>query len=130
MKMNKTIPFHGELKIVKDGKTNHKPMNALPTIPFNGLLLRGRIKKAAMASLAIVGLALFAGLPLRAATFTVTTSQNWSDFSPQPTSADAIEVEGGATLTVNVANGQCASIQLGLSTGASPGDGSLTFQSG
>src|SRR6266700_1739483 len=105
-----------------------KPMNAPPTIPFNHLPPRGRPKKATIALLAIVGLALFVELPLRAATFTVSADQNWSGFSPQPTSADAIQVGNGAILTVDVANGVCASIQLGLSSG-SVGDGSLTFLS-
>src|ERR1043165_4035847 len=100
-------------------------MNALPSFPFKCQSPCGHIK--GVVPLVVVSLALLVGLPLGATTFTVTTSQNWSDFSPQPTSADAIVVRNGATLTVNIANGQCASIQLGVS---GSGDGSLTFLSG
>src|SRR5256885_2117245 len=74
-----------------------------------------------------VALALFCVNSLQAATYTVTTSQNWSALSPQPTSADAVAIQNGATLTVDVANGACASIQVGVSGG---GNGTLSFQDG
>src|SRR5436190_8284024 len=108
-------------------RSDRSPNHALPNIPLTPLRLHARMKKPTVLSLAIVGLALLGAEPLRAVTFTVTSSQNWSGFSPQPTSADAIEVESGATLTVNIANGECASIQLGV---AGAGDGALAFQSG
>src|SRR2546422_4176962 len=80
--------------------------------------------------LAVIGLVLLLGQPLRAATYTVTTNQNWSAFSPQPTSADAIVVQSGATLTADVTNGICASIQLGISGGGNSGTLSFPTQAG
>ena len=67
---------------------------------------------------------------LYANSITISTNTNWSSIisgsgtGGQPNSSDAITVNLGATLTVNVANGSCASIQLGsLFLGA----GTLTF---
>src|SRR5678816_292214 len=82
------------------------------------------MKKLAVVACLLVS-ASFGALRLGAATYTVTASQTWSAFSPQPTSADAIVVQNGAVLTVDVASGACASIQLG---GSGAGNGTLTFQ--
>src|SRR5262249_13815759 len=84
------------------------------------------MKKLAVV-VAMMTLAWFGIEPIRAATYTVSSSQNWSAFSPQPTSADAIVVQNAATLTVDVGNGDCASIQIGVS---GSGDGTLSFQNG
>jgi len=51
-------------------------------------------------------------------TITVTTSKNWSDLAPQPTSADLVVVRNAATLTVDV-SGDCCGIQLGIAGGGS-----------
>ena len=69
---------------------------------------------------------------LNANTITISTSTNWSSIisgsgtGGQPNSSDAISVIFGATLIINVANGSCASVQLGsLFLGA----GTLAFNS-
>ena len=66
---------------------------------------------------------------LQAATFEITSNTNWSAIPGGPPAAeDAIVVRNGATLTVDVNNGVCASIQLGgTSTGS--GNGTLAFNS-
>src|ERR1043166_4822318 len=74
----------------------------------------------------VLGFALLAAQPLDAALISITTSANWSAISPAPTSSDDIEVKN-ATLTVDVASGTCASLQLGVGGGGG-GDGTLTFQ--
>ena len=61
--------------------------------------------------------------------YTVTTSQNWSAFSPQPTSADSVKVKNNTILTVDVSAGTAACIQLGLGT-PTAGNGTLRFNSG
>jgi len=73
-----------------------------------------------------------------AATVTLNANTNWSAIitgsgaGGQPSSADNIIVTRGATLTVDVANGQAASIQLGLDSGApgQRGNGTLLFNAG
>ncbi len=56
----------------------------------------------------------------------ISANTNWSAISPTPTSSTTIEIRNGATLTVNVTNAVCASIQIGAT--ASPGNfGVLTF---
>src|SRR5437899_748818 len=64
---------------------------------------------------------------LRATSYTVTASQNWTAFLPQPSSGDDITVISGATLTVNTNNATCVSIQLGGGSGGSAGTGTLLF---
>ena len=59
-------------------------------------------------------------------TITITSSKNWSAISPLPTSSDAIVVKNDATLTVDVSNALCASLQLG-SGSPSSGAGTLSF---
>ena len=60
------------------------------------------------------------------ATVTITANTNWSAITTgtgggQPTSADAVIVKNGATLTVDVSTGVCASIQLGVNAVGSNG---------
>src|SRR5262245_38555463 len=92
------------------------------------------MKHLTIVSLVTGALTFFGAGPLRAASLTISTSQNWSAITTgsgaggQPDSTDAITVQGGATLTVDVTNGVCASIQLGGSQ--SGNNGGLTFQSG
>jgi hypothetical protein len=64
-----------------------------------------------------------------AATYTVSSSQNWSTLSIQPTSSDTVIVNGGATLTVDVPNATVGALQVG---GSNIGDGAGTviFNSG
>ncbi|HLL44208.1 MAG TPA: hypothetical protein VK369_13760, partial [Segetibacter sp.] len=70
------------------------------------------------------------------ATITITSNTNWSAIntgsgpSGQPSSGDAIVVRNGATLTVDVANGACLNVSLGIGVIAFPGNGTLTFQAG
>ncbi len=64
-----------------------------------------------------------------AATFTISSNTNWSAIvGGPPTSADAIIITNGATLTVDVSNAVCASIQIGTTT--STNTGTLSFNSG
>src|SRR5213596_1973887 len=92
------------------------------------------MKHLTIGSLVAVAMAFFGAGPLRAASLTITASQNWSAITTgsgaggQPDSSDSITVQNGATLTVDVTTGACASIQLGGS--GSGGTGALTFQSG
>ncbi len=67
-------------------------------------------------------------------TRTSTQSGNWSSTStwggnPVPTSADAVIINGGFTVTVDVPNASCASVQVGGST-SNAGTGGLTFANG
>jgi len=68
-------------------------------------------------------------------TITIGNSINWNAITTGsgtgglPSSSDDIVISNGRTLTVNVANGVCASIQVG-STATTSGDGTLTFNSG
>src|SRR6266542_4727096 len=93
-----------------------------------------KMKHLTFVSLVAVALAFFGAGALHAASLTITASQNWSAITTgsgaggQPDSTDAITVQNGATLTVDVTTGACASIQLGGS--GSAGTGGLTFQSG
>jgi len=66
---------------------------------------------------------------LHAATYTVISSANWSAFPTTPTTSDNIVVRNGATLTVDVSDAVCASIQLGRDgMGAGfAGTGTLVF---
>ena len=66
---------------------------------------------------------------LHAATYTVISSANWSAFPTTPTTSDNIVVRNGATLTINVSDAVCASIQLGVDgMGAGfAGTGTLLF---
>jgi hypothetical protein len=66
---------------------------------------------------------------INAATITIINNTNWSAISPAPTSADVIQIGGNATLTVDVPNGVCASIQVGMA-GSSETYGVLRFNSG
>ena len=62
----------------------------------------------------------------QAATYTVTSSSNWSTcsfFTSAPTDADIIQIGNGATLTVDVTGAICGELQIGQSSGA----GTLTF---
>ncbi|HYM95535.1 MAG TPA: hypothetical protein VET23_15460, partial [Chitinophagaceae bacterium] len=58
----------------------------------------------------------------------ITSNTNWNAISPTPTSATTIEIRNNATLTVNVSNAVCASIQIGGNSGS--GAGTLLFNSG
>ena len=68
---------------------------------------------------------------VNAATITVTGNTNWSALTGGsgigglPNNTDILIVRGGATLTVNVTNAACASLQLGGTT--ANGAGTLTF---
>jgi hypothetical protein len=57
------------------------------------------------------------------AVITITNNRNWTDQTINP--ADDVIVRAGATLTVNVGNAACNSLQLGGTTGN--GAGTLTF---
>ena len=70
-------------------------------------------------------LILFFGLFANAATITITTNTNWS--LAGITSVDDVIVRNGATLTVNVTNATCATLQLGRVAGVSAQAGTLTF---
>src|SRR5436309_11318656 len=93
-----------------------------------------KMKYLTIVSLVAGAMAFVGAGPLRAASITITTSQNWSTITTgsgaggQPDSTDAITVQNGATLTNDVTTASCASIQLGGS--GSAGNGGLTFQSG
>ncbi|MCK6559199.1 hypothetical protein L6R21_08355, partial [bacterium] len=69
------------------------------------------------------------------AQITITANTNWGAISSgsgpagQPSTTDAIIVKNGATLTVDVSNGQCASLALGQD-GADAGAGTLWFNAG
>ena len=69
--------------------------------------------------------------PTQAAAITISANTNWSAIVTgsgplgQPNSTDTITITNGATLTVNVTNGTCASIQIG--TTASSNTGTLSF---
>src|SRR5437879_4707678 len=75
------------------------------------------------------------GTPAFAAAITITVNTNWSAINTgtgaggQPSTGDTILVKNGATLTVDVANGQVGTITLG---GAAPlaGQGTLAFAVG
>ena len=92
---------------------------------FRFLLSAFRLTLCAALFLSITGTA-------RAAAITVNSSENWSAITTgsgpggQPSATDTITITTGATLTVNVANGVCASIQIG-STSILGGNGTLTF---
>lgn len=64
------------------------------------------------------------------------SSLNWSALTTgsgtggAPSSSDTITLFGGATLTVDIANAVCGSIQLGSSSGGQPGSGNLVFNAG
>ncbi|KAF2335534.1 Ig-like domain-containing protein [Flavobacterium daemonense] len=62
-----------------------------------------------------------------AATITVSSSTTWSALNPNST--DDIVVRGGATLTIDVTNATCASLQLGRAGGNGAETGTLTFAS-
>lgn len=62
-------------------------------------------------------------------TSTWSTSDNGSGPAGPPTSSDAVVINRGKTVTVNVANAACASLQLGGTTSGS-GAGTVTFNSG
>jgi hypothetical protein len=59
-------------------------------------------------------------LNLYANNITISVNKNWSTINTgsgpggQPNSSDAVTVSAGATLTVDVANASCASVQLGV----------------
>lgn len=66
---------------------------------------------------------------LHAATYTIISDADWSAFPTTPTATDDIVVRNGATLTINVSDAVCASIQLGvdgMGTGFA-GTGTLLF---
>ncbi len=88
-------------------------------------------------SLAILGavvVTLLGATTASGVTITVGTSENWSAITTgsgtggQPAPTDSIIVSNTATLTVNLATAQCASIQLGATSGS--GTGTLLFNSG
>jgi len=72
-------------------------------------------------------LVLFSNYSLQASTFTVTANRSWSMLMPTPTAVDVIIVRNGATLTVDVTNAVCGSIQL---ASIFNGNGILAFNSG
>jgi hypothetical protein len=96
------------------------------------------MKKSAWYGGFMCALLLAWGTHALALTITLNAATNWSAINTgsgalgQPSSADIIILTRGAMLTVNVANGQCASIQLGLDTGPAGqrGSGTLTFNAG
>src|SRR5712691_413735 len=90
------------------------------------------MKKFALQGFFICALSIAWGTHALAAIITVNKSINWSALGIAPTSADTVVVQKGATLTVDVANGQCASIQLGLDSGTAGqrGNGTLVFNAG
>ncbi len=64
-----------------------------------------------------------------AATINVTLNTNWTTIAP--ISADTVITKNGATITVDVANGECASINIGSDVGVvgQRGIGTLAFNS-
>src|SRR5208283_2799201 len=92
------------------------------------------MRRLILFSISILAVVLIYATEASAATITVGTSTNWSTLTGGsgpgglPSSADAIVVNTAATLTVNVANAVCASIQLGGPTTGS-GAGTLLFSS-
>lgn len=79
--------------------------------------------------LLLVMLALGSGAA-HAVAITITANTNWSAIAPAPAAGDTITVKNGATLTVDVAAGVCASMQLGVAGGAGNGNGTLLFNAG
>jgi hypothetical protein len=79
-------------------------------------------------------LILFLGMDLFAVTKTSSQSGNWSAAStwggdPRPVAGDDVIINGGFTVTVDIPNAACLSIQLGGSA-LNTGTGTLSFTSG
>jgi hypothetical protein len=60
----------------------------------------------------------------------ITSNTKWSSLSPAPTSSDDIIVSKDSKLIVDVSNGVCTSLQIGLKNGPTHGNGFVIFNSG
>jgi len=65
-------------------------------------------------------------------TWTGATNNNWNvgtNWSPAgvPMAADAVIIADNSTVSLNIANAQCASLQIGLNGGSSAGSGTIVF---
>ena len=84
--------------------------------------------------LALVGLIFLGAMDAFAATRTSSQSGNWSatttwGSNPAPVAGDDVIINGGFTVTVDVSNAACLSIQVGGSA-LGTGTGTLSFLSG
>jgi hypothetical protein len=75
-----------------------------------------------------LGLSLMTAIPVQAATYTVSSNQNWSAFTTTPTSADTVIVRNQATLTIDVSNAVVGTLQLGSNQNPNS-HGTLAFNS-
>ena len=92
------------------------------------------MKKATFLVASALGLMSFLGGDMIAATVTSSQSGNWNSTStwggsPVPGAGDVVIITGNFTVTLDVANAACSTIQLG-GTASGAGDGTLTFNSG
>lgn len=93
--------------------------------------MKRKIFSVLLALVLALSFSLMTATPARAATFTITTNTNWSAIpSGPPLSTDTVTVKNGATLTVDVTNAVAATLNLGISGGASNGNGTLSFSAG
>ena len=115
MNIKQTVNMHTKQASMKTKQTLTQPQRTSLQLPL--LLLLAMFLVAATAS---------------AATITVGTSTTWSALTGgsgaggAPNSSDTVIVDGGATLTVNVATAACGTLQLGSSTGGG-GAGTIAF---
>ncbi len=85
------------------------------------------------ALLAALSFTMMTGTPARAATISVTANTNWSALTGGsgpgglPNSTDTVEVKNAATLTVDVTNAEVGTLNLGIGSGGSNGNGTLAF---
>lgn len=65
------------------------------------------------------------GINLQAADVIVSTNSTWSALGIN--AVDNVTVANDITLTIDVVNAQCASLQIGLNGGSSAGSGTIVF---
>jgi len=93
--------------------------------------MKSKIFRLLIALVLGLSFSLMTTTPARAATFTITANTNWSTMpGGLPTSLDTVTVKNGATLTVDVTNAVCDTLELGISGGKDNGNGTLTFLDG
>ena len=98
--------------------------------PTNKLQFTSKLIQFVVVGFLFLGLSIHS---LQAATVTISANTNWSAITTGsgpgglPSTADAVIVRGNSTLTVNVTNAVCLSIQIGGTSGGTSGAGTLTF---
>jgi hypothetical protein len=128
MKKKYSFPSGGDdLSLNDEGEYEHVPQMVNNAYSKSKFSFRAR-------TVAVAALLLFTASFATAVTVTVTSNTLWSTITTgsgpggQPNSTDDIIVRSNATLTVNVANGACKSITLGVA--GSNNNGNLTFNTG